>query len=944
MDDRWERVTAVLDVVLSSAPSEWPSLIDRACGDDQELRNTVESLLQRLDTARGYLDSPPAAAAAAALAELREHESGPYEGRIIGAHRIVRELGRGGMSRVFLAERADGAFTQQVALKLLRPGLDTEIDRERFRAERQILATLDHPNIARLLDGGVTAQGEPYLVLEYVDGRPIDQYCDEHRLSIPQRIDLFLHVIEATQYAHRNLIVHRDLKPSNILVTNDGRVKLLDFGLAKLLEPAVSSFAPPTTQLGQRMMTPEYAAAEQIVGGPITTLTDVYQLGAVLYQLLTGRLPFGQRGAAIHELEQSILHLDPPPPSAAGGSEGARHALRGDLDAIVMKALRKEPDRRYSSAAALLDDLQRYRLGEPVAAHSGSAVYRFRKFARRHRAPVAVAAGIVVLLATAGFRERTLRARAEAEAHKASAVGDYLRSVFNVVDPYAPPDEHAADITARALLDRGAARIDSTLADEPSVQSELRRLFGQVYASLGLYDRADVVLERALAQRRAQYGERHPAVADVLDALGTVKMEQGKLDQAEPLLREALAQRQSLLGKRDSATAASLNSLATLLHDRNDFAAADSLYREAVAIRRAVYGESHAAVANSLSNLGSVLVTRGNFTAAEAPYREALAIEQRVYGENHPQTASTIHNLAQLAQQQGKYAEAETLYTRALAIKRKTLGDRHPSVTVNLNNLGELIARSDNRLDEGEALLREALTLDRQIFTAPHNYIAEDLRKLAALNRRRGKFDESLAQYREALAMHRAVLGEVHTRVALDLNGIAVVLEQTGDFAESIRHSRMSLAQMRQLFGPQHLNTRSLEFNLARTLFYTSQYAEAEQSLRRLLTQFDSAKAPERPSFIATRVVLGRTLTSQGRAAEAKPMLEDALKLAQAQYGADNLRASESYLALGECLRALGETTRASELVAHARKNVEPQRHAYPVLFAQVERAARAMK
>ena len=941
MTDRWQRVTAVLDVVLASAPSEWPTLIDQTCGDDQELRDTIESLLQRIDTARGYLDSPPAIAAAAALAELREQQSGPYEGRTIGVHRIERELGRGGMSRVFLAERADGEFTQQVALKLLRPGLDSEIDRDRFRAERQILATLDHPNIARLLDGGVTTQGEPYLVLEYVDGQPIDQYCEQRVLSITQRIDLFLTVIEATQYAHRNLIVHRDLKPSNILVTNDGRVKLLDFGLAKLLEPTMSTFAPPTTQLGQRLMTPEYAASEQITGGPITTSTDVYQLGAVLYQLLTGRMPFGQRGAAIHELEQAILNTDPPLPSAVAGSDGVRRALRGDLDAIVMKALRKEPERRYSSAGALLDDLQRYRRGEPVVAHTGSTAYRLGKFVRRHRTPVGVAAAILILLATAGFRERTLRARAETEAQKASAVGDYLRSVFNVVDPFAPPDEHAADITARALLDRGAARIDSTLADAPGVQSELRSLFGQVYASLGLYDRAEVVLERALAQRRAEYGERHPAVADVLDALGTVRMEQGKLDQAEPLLRESLAQRRALLGNRDSATAASLNSLATLMHQRNENAVADSLYRESLDIRRAVYGQNHSAVANVLSNLGSVLVTKGEFSAAEAPYREALAIEQRVYGENHPQTASTIHNLAQLAQQQGKYAQAETLYTRALAIKRKTLGDRHPSVTINLNNLGELIGRDDNRLDQAETMLREALTLDQQIFTAPHNYIAEDLRKLGALNRRRGKFDEALAQYRQALVMHKAVLGEEHTRVALDLNGIAVILEQLGDYPESMRHTQMALAQMRKLLGPQHLNVRSLEFNLSRTLFYTGQFSEAEQVLRRLLTQFDTAKAPERPSYIATRVVLGRVLTSQGRAAEARPMLEDALKLAQAQYGVDNVRAGEAYLALGECLRALGETSRAAELIAQARKVLEPQRHVQPVLFAQVERAAR---
>jgi len=309
--DYWQRVERVLDLALESDPSDWSNVLAGACENDQALRDEVEDLLSRLATARSFLETPPAATAAALISEARRLDGpAPHEGRRIGAYRVVREIGRGGMSRVFLAERADGEFTQQVALKLLRPGLDSALDRHRFRAERQILASLNHPNIARLLDGGVTDDGQPYLVLELVDGTSIDKYCNERRLGVRPRLTLFVAIADAVQSAHRSLIVHRDLKPSNILVTNDGTVKLLDFGLAKLLEPSYGPQVAPPTATGHRWMTPEYAAPEQIRGSAITTLTDVYQLGAVLYEVLAGRPPFGTRDGACVSRERPCGMLD----------------------------------------------------------------------------------------------------------------------------------------------------------------------------------------------------------------------------------------------------------------------------------------------------------------------------------------------------------------------------------------------------------------------------------------------------------------------------------------------------------------------------------------------------------------------------------------------------------------------------------------------------------
>ena len=383
--DRWQLVERVLDRALMSDPASWPTVLDSTCSGDPVLRDEVEALLAQRSAAERFLESPPVAAAAALVAEARAARP-PIEGRRIGAFSVVRLIGRGGMSRVYLAERADGEFEQQVALKVLRPGLDSDSDRERLRAERHILATLNHPNIGRLFDDGVTDDGLPYLVLEYVHGEPIDKYCAAKQVSIAERLRLFLDIAEAVQYAHRNLVVHRDLKPSNVLVTGEGRVKLLDFGLAKLLGGELPPGDVVSTQPRTRWMTPAYAAPEQVLAQPVTTATDVYQLGVVLYELLTGRLPFAHRARTLREMEDAILHSEPAAPSLAV------KALHGDLEAIVLMALRKKPDERYDSVAVFADDVRRHLSGQPVLARRHSLLYRARRFLRRNGP--AVVAGV----------------------------------------------------------------------------------------------------------------------------------------------------------------------------------------------------------------------------------------------------------------------------------------------------------------------------------------------------------------------------------------------------------------------------------------------------------------------------------------------------------------------------------------------------------------------
>jgi len=495
-EPRVERLSALFEQALSVPPEKRAEFVRQVCGDNTALQRELGSLLDAERSAAKYFDDLADVVVSPAYAALAGAETaGPrWEGRRVGAYRLVREIGRGGMSRVFLAERADGEFEQQVALKLLRPGFDSDIDVMRFRAERQILASLSHPNIARLLDGGVTDDALPYLVLEYVDGVPVDRYCESHGLTTRQRLELFVTIADAVEYAHRNSVVHRDLKPSNILVTSDGTVKLLDFGVAKLIEEGAPS-ARPTTRTGHRWMTPEYAAPEQIRGKPITPRTDVYQLGAALYELLAGRTPFRHCGETIHELEGAILEREP---DALGGGLG------GDLDAIVFKALRKNPDERYASASEFADDVRRHLTGHPVRARRQTFGYLTRRFAHRNRFRLAVAAGIVLVLVTAltavGVEEKRAR-RALAELASRAGVADSVPAVVNELLGLSSADTLADTAAARGLVRIGLAYARAP-SRQPQRRAQILEAAGIVQAKLREYDSAAALLQEALVMRR----------------------------------------------------------------------------------------------------------------------------------------------------------------------------------------------------------------------------------------------------------------------------------------------------------------------------------------------------------------------------------------------------------------------------------------------------------
>jgi serine/threonine-protein kinase len=771
----WDRIETLFFAALERMPAARAAFLMEACADDPDLRREVEEMLVAHEEG-GSLHIEERLLAGASP-QPPDPES--LVGARVGPYHLRRLLGRGGMGAVYLAERADGQYEQRVALKLIRPGLHSVEIAARFRMERQILAQLVHPNIAHLTDGGMTGDGRPYLVMQYVEGIPITTYCDAHRLSIEQRLRLFATVCAAVQFAHRNMVVHRDLKPSNILVTEEGVVKLLDFGIAKLLDAEAAE--GPMTRADVRVMTPEYAAPEQIRGEAITTATDVYALGVLLYELLTGHRPYPLSRRSGSSVERVICEEDPPRPSLivtnAAEPEPSlspeavsaarrtplrrlRRQLRGDLDNMVMMALRKEPARRYASAGQFAEDIERYLTGRPVIAQRDTLEYRLRKFVRRHRAGVATAAAFVLLLLSFSvvtlLQARTVarqRDLAQAERDKAEQVAQMLIDLFKGSDP---TGARGGGITAREILDEGAEKIRRELQDQPETQARMLSIIGQVYRSLGLYDRARSALEDAVARYR-QRGSRSLDFATGLKELANLRIRLEDLDAAEPLLREALTllashdssdtERASLLnslalvlegqGRTDEARitlqraieirrrvlgdepdenlAANLNNLANMLQDNGELEEAEQMYEEALAMVEAIRGPEHPYVAFTLNSLASLHQERGNFERAEAEFRRALRIGAAFFPEDHPFLAVVHHNLGKLYEARGDFPGAAAAYERALALRRRALPDAHPDVSASLIGLGR-VRLAMGRASDAVALLREALDIRRTTY------------------------------------------------------------------------------------------------------------------------------------------------------------------------------------------------------------------------------------
>lgn len=775
--------------ILDGSPIDWASAESRADESERPLLDPLRLLASLADLHRLPSESSSSSG--------DESESGGESiadrcGETVGVYRLIEPLGRGGMGEVYLGERADGRFEQKVAVKLVKRGMDSVEILRRFARERRILARLEHPGIARLLDAGETPDGRPYFVMERVEGEAITEYCRARDVSLEDRLRLFACCCDAVDAAHRGLVVHRDLKPSNILVTPDGQVKLLDFGIAKLLGDEGEG---QLTRLGGRVLTPAYAAPEQILGGGVTVATDVFSLGVVLYELLTGALPYDRRAPTPHELASRVERESADRPSTAAGriveADGADRKrerwvrrLRGDLDTITMRALSHEPERRYPSAAALAEDLRRYLTSRPVLARPDSRAYRLRKFVIRHRLSVA-ASGVVaaaVLAALAVSLGQTAAARREAE--RAAAAQAFLTSLFEEVDP-----ERSAGSapTVRDLLERGSKRLDRDLAQQPELRAEMQALLGRVFDQLALPDQGEALWRRALETRMKLFGPDDARTAKAKKGLAISLARQARHAEAEPLFRELLEHERALGDERELASVL----LTYGLHKQliGEYAASEELLERAVALLESAGEPGLPQLAKALNNLGLTYWRQGRQRAAIEVFERAVEIKTKQEGRHSGGVAATLHNLTQLHREVGELDIAERYGQEALALEEAIYPPNHPSIAKTLEALGGIAQKRGDRA-KARALYERSIKIYESSQRPDHPDLAYTLRHLAGLLREEGKTQEAMSLYERGLALRRKAFGDRHPHVAESWHDLArgrLALDDVGGALEALR-------------------------------------------------------------------------------------------------------------------------------------------------------------
>lgn len=839
---RWQTVDKLFAEALDLPDEERHPFLNAQCGDDKQLFEEVNALLELESTAEETIGETIDSFVAPILPEIQHsilESSSLPKGSRIGPYKVVRQIGRGGMGNVYLAERADGSFEKQVALKLVRRGRDTEDMLARFRRERQLLAGLDHPNIARLLDGGVSEDGRPFLVMEYVEGKPITDHCDSLSLPIEKRLELFDQVCTAVTSAHRQLVVHRDIKPSNVLVTTDGTVKLLDFGIAKLLDATVDN-DDPTTREGARLLTPEYAAPEQIRGESISTTTDVYSLGVLLYHLLTGKRPIDVKGLGPLEREQALLNIDPIPPVQAITEETAeqrgvskiqlRRQLRGDLSTILLKALHKESDRRYGSVEALADDLTRYRKNLPIKARPESRLYRMGRFIVRHRIGVGVGVlvavmmmSMTVMLALAQRQTAEQRDRAERELVEKQQVTDFLTSLFEGANPEIALGD---TLTVFNLLERGTEHAQNNLDDQPELQAMLLHLMGRLYLQLGNTQQALSLAEQALLIYEDLLPPDDLQIGASYNLLGSIHIRVGELDEADHFFTRALDIRRKHLPENDPAVIRSTVNLGMTKSMQGDTIAAEELlshfdsasisetmatdeesrsfilnslgihyfrlgrydnaahyFVETLNLRRALYGDSHPRIATSLNNVGAVLIENEDYEQAAFYFQEALNLEHELFGPDHVNSANKLNNLAYVLVMQDRLDEALDYATESVRI-HEMYRNTHPDYANALVTLGNIQQKLGD-LQASEIALQRALGVYQDALGEDHVYNAHALHYLATLAVIRGDTEQAELRFREALDLRTRLLPPDHNQTLTTARAFAHFLISQGRDAEA---------------------------------------------------------------------------------------------------------------------------------------------------------------
>ena len=826
---RLARVRELFDGALEFEPHERHDYLKRASGGDTSLVFEVESLLEALERGAETWESP--------VGSLLSGD-GPEEERLgqrIGPYEVTRLIGYGGMGAVYEGVRADDEFNRRVAIKLLRRGLEGDLAIRRFRYERQILANLNHPNIASLLDGGVTTGGQPYFVMEYVDGEPITSYCARKVLDIRERVRLLLQVCAAVQHAHQNLVVHRDLKPGNILVDGDGVVKLLDFGIARLLREEEGSDQLPMTQGGARAFTPDYASPEQVRGLPVVIASDVYSLGVLCCEVLAGHRPFEFRGRLFAEVQEVICLTPAPAPSslvtdADAPAFGERRASRlraqlaGDLDAIVLAALRKEPERRYGTVAELARDLQRYLDGLPVSMHRDRLGYRFGKFVRRRRVEVGAATLVLASLVSGTVISTRQARRADIERAKTEQVNSFMANMLSAADP----GEQGRDVTVAELLSQAAADVETADLD-PEIEAQIRHTLGQTYYGLGLYDSAAVHAHRAFDLRLRVLGEQNILTVYSLSFAAAIHEERGEYDEALALARRGLAMQRRMRNRNAGDEASSLDGISRILSFQGRLDESMEVQLEALEVRRGSNDPNTlAGLPFTLNNLSVSYTYAGNFERAEELAREALAVEERLHGPTTPAYGNILRHIASLLEQQERSAEADTLARRSVAVLGAALGTAHPEYLASVGLTATI------RYALGD--MQGAVDASREVIAAIGVSMHESASAAGSAWQQLGYALDSLGRHAEAdtafrtsLELRRKYLPADHWAIASSEAVLGYHLARVGRLEEAEAMMADAYARLLEARGAEAYITRLTASRLADLMAVMGRPAEAEE-------------------------------------------------------------------------------------------------------------------
>jgi serine/threonine protein kinase/tetratricopeptide (TPR) repeat protein len=831
---RWERIQSIFHSAADLPKPQQYAFLKSACAGDESLMADVQSLLE--EDARGgvsLLDRDMADVAHDVL-----DESAPLPFKEFGPYRILRMLGEGGMGVVYLAERSD--LNSQVAIKILRDAWVSPARRERFSAEQQTLAGLNHPSIARIYDADTLPDGTPLFVMEYVEGSSLTQYCESQGCPISERLRLFRFVCEAVQYAHGRAVIHRDLKPSNILVKKEGTVRLLDFGIAKQLEGVDATADVTCTNL--RFLTPAYASPEQIRGEHAGIQSDVYSLGVILYELLCGRLPFDFSRASTTDAQSAILASAPEKPSMIADQAASRLQTNSvevrtpsqsewaDLDVLCLTAMHKDPERRYRSVEALIRDIDHYLHGEPLEAQPDSLRYRASKFVSRNRRAVAGSAMALLILASLVifYTVRLARARnaAVAEAVRTQRVERFMEDLFQGDAESTGP---ADDLRVVTVLERGEKQARA-LDGDPEIQADLYQTLGAMYDQLGKYDRADSLLKSALAQRKVIHGADSAKVAESLIALANLRIDQAQLTEAEDLARQGLAMSKRHLLPDHPLVGKATMILGRVLDNRGSYAEAIPTLEEAIRLLSAPNGVP-ADLSAALSELANTNYYLGHYDVSKTLNERALQMDEQIYGDRNPNVAQDLTNLADIQYQWSNYAEAERLQRIAVGIMEAWYGKNHPETADDMTILGKYLI-AEGRSAEAEPILRESLTSLENHYGKVHPRVSLAVGELGAAVQHLGKLDEAEADFRRQAEVYKAVYGEKSQQFGAAIANLAGVYVDRKDLAKGEELYREALQIYTEALPPTHLNIAIARVRLGNVLLREKRYTTAETETR----------------------------------------------------------------------------------------------------------------